>query len=126
MVKTFFTKELSFVLALISLVILYFSGSNPAIKESLLLEGAVFLLIFAVIIYAALGVVHHAELLAYKFGEPYGTMILTLSAVTVPAEFILPEEISVAYNTELVLRLDSPALIVLSSSMVNLPPYFSK
>lgn len=83
MVKTFFTKELSFVLALISLVILYFSGSNPAIKESLLLEGAVFLLIFAVIIYAALGVVHHAELLAYKFGEPYGTMILTLSAVTV-------------------------------------------
>ncbi len=26
---------------------------------------------------------HHAELLAFKFGEPYGTMILTLSAVTV-------------------------------------------
>ncbi len=30
-----------------------------------------------------MGVVHHAEMLAYKLGEPYGTMILTFSAVTV-------------------------------------------
>ncbi len=83
MAKNFFRKELSFALAVISIILLYIFGSNPAIKESLISEGIIFLVIFSVIIYAALGVVHHAELLAYKFGEPYGTMILTLSAVTV-------------------------------------------
>jgi len=42
-----------------------------------------FLLIFAVIIYSALNVAHHAEILAHKYGEPYGTLILTSSAVIV-------------------------------------------
>ena len=42
-----------------------------------------FLVIFAVIIYSSMSVAHHAELLAEKFGEPYGTMILTMSAVIV-------------------------------------------
>ncbi|GGY21034.1 calcium:proton antiporter [Paludibacterium paludis] len=37
----------------------------------------------AIIIAAALRVAHHGELLARRLGEPYGTMILTLSAVTV-------------------------------------------
>ena len=83
MITQFLKKELSFILAVIFLVVLSFFGKSPVLKESLLLEGLIFLLVFSVIIYAALGVVHHAELLAYKFGEPYGTMILTLSAVTV-------------------------------------------
>jgi len=39
--------------------------------------------IFSVIMYAAVNVAHHAEMLAEKYGEPYGTMILTLSAVVV-------------------------------------------
>lgn len=83
MVKKFLRNELSFLLAVITLALLYLFGKSPVIKEYLAVEAVLFMLIFAVIIYAALGVVHHAELLAYKFGEPYGTMILTLSAVTV-------------------------------------------
>src|SRR5712691_11132223 len=39
--------------------------------------------IFLVVVFAALGVVRHAERLAEKYGEPYGTLILTVSAVTV-------------------------------------------
>jgi len=83
MVKKFLRNELSFLLAVITLSLLHLFGKNPIIGEYLIVESILFLLIFAVIIYAALGVVHHAELLAFKFGEPYGTMILTLSAVTV-------------------------------------------
>lgn len=83
MAKNFLRKELSFIIALISLIILSFLGKSPVIKNSLGIEALLFIVVFSVIIYAALGVVHHAELLAYKFGEPYGTMILTLSAVTV-------------------------------------------
>ncbi len=48
-----------------------------------------FVLLFAVIVYAALSVAHHAELLAHKYGEPYGTLILTMSAVLVEIVIIV-------------------------------------
>ena len=37
--------------------------------------------LFVVILLAAFAVVHHAECLAIKLGEPYGTLILTLSVI---------------------------------------------
>lgn len=40
-------------------------------------------LLIAAIVCASLRVAHHAEVLAQKVGDPYGTMILTLSAVLV-------------------------------------------
>lgn len=39
--------------------------------------------LIAVILSVALRVAHHAEILADRYGEPYGTMILTISAVLV-------------------------------------------
>ncbi|WP_426229265.1 calcium:proton antiporter [Pararhizobium sp. DWP3-4] len=45
------------------------------------LAGAA-VLVFAIVL-ASLRVAHHAEVLAAKVGDPYGTMILTLSAVLV-------------------------------------------
>jgi Ca2+:H+ antiporter len=39
--------------------------------------------LIATIILASMRVAHHAEILAIKVGDPYGTMILTLSAVAV-------------------------------------------
>jgi Ca2+:H+ antiporter len=48
-----------------------------------------FLVIFAVIIYSALNVAHHAETLAHKYGEPYGTLILTSAAVLVEIVIIV-------------------------------------
>jgi Ca2+:H+ antiporter len=50
-------------------------GKTPAI-----VAAVVFV---AVIIMASTRVAHHAEVLAHKVGDPYGTMILTLSAVAV-------------------------------------------
>ena len=46
-------------------------------------------ILFVVIIYAAIAVAHHAEMLAEKFGEPYGTLILTFSAVIVEIVIIV-------------------------------------
>lgn len=40
-------------------------------------------LMVAAIVLASMRVAHHAEVLAAKVGDPYGTMILTLSAVLV-------------------------------------------
>ncbi len=41
------------------------------------------LVILAAIIGVAFRIAHHAEVLALRFGEPYGTLILTLAAVSV-------------------------------------------
>ncbi|MDC7682228.1 calcium:proton antiporter [Asticcacaulis sp. BYS171W] len=58
------------------------------------------LALIAVIIMASLRVAHHAEILAEKVGEPYGTMILTLSAVLVEV-VILAIMLSNAHNPTL-------------------------
>jgi Ca2+:H+ antiporter len=43
----------------------------------------VFLWLFAVILWSAICVVRHSGCLAIKLGEPYGTLILTLSAISI-------------------------------------------
>lgn len=42
-----------------------------------------FAVLLSVIIATSMRVAHHAEILAHRLGEPYGTMILTISAVVV-------------------------------------------
>ncbi|KQT11905.1 calcium:proton antiporter [Methylobacterium sp. Leaf399] len=42
-----------------------------------------FVWLFAVILWAAFGVVHEAEEIAYRLGEPLGTLVLTLSIVII-------------------------------------------
>ncbi len=48
----------------------------------------VFVWLFAVILWAAVCVVRHADCLAVKLGEPYGTLILTLSAISIEVVMI--------------------------------------
>nr|WP_275788341.1 calcium:proton antiporter [Rhizobium gei] len=59
-----------------------------AFEETLLETGQIAALAGALalvlaIVFASMRVAHHAEMLAAKVGDPYGTMILTLSAVLV-------------------------------------------
>jgi Ca2+:H+ antiporter len=49
---------------------------------------AVFLWLFAVILWSAICVVRHADCLAIKLGEPYGTLIFTLSAISIEVVMI--------------------------------------
>ncbi len=74
-------KEYGFFLAIAALMGLgyYEHVLSQSVAGNLLGFG----LLFAVIVLAASAVAHHAELLAEKFGEPYGTLILTISAVVV-------------------------------------------
>src|SRR5216110_880629 len=48
----------------------------------------VFLWLFAVILWSAISVVRHADGLAIRLGEPYGTLILTLSAISIEVVMI--------------------------------------
>ncbi|PTB87744.1 calcium:proton antiporter, partial [cyanobacterium G8-9] len=82
-----FSKEYSLFLAIIT----YFGISH--FEHTLVHSTAGNLLgfgiLFVVIIYSAMSVAHHAEMLAEKFGEPYGTLILTISAVIVEIVIIV-------------------------------------
>ncbi len=78
--KDFF-KEYPFFISLITLGV--FIVYEHTFSQTPMGNILGFIILFSVIIYASLAVAHHAEMLAEKFGEPYGTLILTMSAVTV-------------------------------------------
>ncbi len=60
-----------------------FPLEHALIENGALGVGVAFVVIILVIIAVSMRVAHHAEVLAVHFGEPYGTMILTSSAVIV-------------------------------------------
>jgi Ca2+:H+ antiporter len=82
-----FSKEYSLFFAIITYFLI--SHFEHTLVESTVGNLIGFSILFAVIIYAAMSVAHHAEMLAEKFGEPYGTLILTISAVIVEIVIIV-------------------------------------
>ncbi|OIO53647.1 MAG: calcium:proton antiporter [Alphaproteobacteria bacterium CG_4_10_14_0_2_um_filter_63_37] len=73
-------KGLLFALVLLAVL---FPLEHTLLHDGLAMVGAVFALIFAAILIASFRVAHHAEVLAHKLGEPFGTLILTVAAVSV-------------------------------------------
>lgn len=72
----------------IILIAIAMLGVGLALEHSALEHGGVMLwgllgAILAAIIGIAFRIAHHAEVLALRLGEPYGTMILTIAAVSV-------------------------------------------
>ncbi len=53
-----------------------------------LVAGGLFAWLLAVIVWAAFGVVHEAEAIAHRLGEPLGTLVLTLSIVIIEVALI--------------------------------------
>ena len=79
---TFFRREWSLLVAAVALCValplehaIVGAGQPASLTASVLLIAA--------ILFASVRVAHHAETLAERLGEPYGTMVLTLSAVLV-------------------------------------------
>jgi Ca2+:H+ antiporter len=81
--------EVSLIIGLFTAAIFLWSGSR--LVENLEHPGAmgvVFLWLFVAVLWSAISVVRHADCLAIKCGEPYGTLILTLSAITIEVVMI--------------------------------------
>jgi Ca2+:H+ antiporter len=80
----FVLRERAFGLALVTAVAqLLFGGADVDVHTATWRTGVAFLWVFSTILVAAFAVVRHAEALAHRYGEPYGTLILTLSAVAI-------------------------------------------
>ena len=78
-------REEKFLLIAFIVGIIAFAGEHAVLEmgRSAALAAAAILII--AIVAASMRVAHHAEILAIKVGDPYGTMILTLAAVAVEA-----------------------------------------
>src|SRR5262249_27239781 len=95
-------SEFALAIALGTAAIFFSAGSQltEIIAHPVALIG-VFFWLFAVILWAAICVVRHADCLAVKLGEPYGTLILTLSAISVEVVMISTAMLHGANNPEL-------------------------
>jgi Ca2+:H+ antiporter len=74
-------------LATVAIFLVAGSALDELTTHALPLLG-VFVWLFAVILWSAMCVVRHADCLAIKLGEPYGTLILTLSAICIEVVMI--------------------------------------
>ncbi|MDH7639364.1 hypothetical protein [Sphingomonas oryzagri] len=64
------------------------AGKTTMTGAPQLVAVALFGWLFGVIIWSAFGVVHEAEELAERLGEPFGTLVLTLSIVIIEVALI--------------------------------------
>jgi Ca2+:H+ antiporter len=82
-------SEFSLIIGAVTAAIFLWAGSR--LVENLEhpgVMGVVFLWLFVAVLWSAISVVRHADCLAIKCGEPYGTLILTLSAITIEVMMI--------------------------------------
>jgi Ca2+:H+ antiporter len=58
--------------------------------SALTAPGAAFLLVLAAVVFGTVfAAVHHAEVIAHRIGEPYGTLVLTLAVTAIEVSLIL-------------------------------------
>ena len=65
-----------------------FGDQMMADLNNVALSSALFVWLFLVMMWCAFGVVRHADALAELLGEPYGTLILTLSVISIEVALI--------------------------------------
>ncbi|MDX3926827.1 MAG: calcium:proton antiporter [Shinella sp.] len=76
-------KQERFLVFALIVAALTYAGEHQLLSAGRVATLLVSIALIATIILASTRVAHHAEVLAAKVGDPYGTMILTLSAVAV-------------------------------------------
>ena len=82
-------SEFSLIIGAVTAAIFLWAGSR--LVENLEhpgVIGIVFVWLFIAVLWSAISVVRHADSIAIKCGEPYGTLILTLSAITIEVMMI--------------------------------------
>lgn len=100
-----------------------FLGTGDLLVEnlsSLLVLGVVFVWLFGVILWSAISVVRHADCLAIKCGEPYGTLILTLAAISIEVMMISTTMLHGANNPTLARDMMFAVVMIALNGLVGL------
>lgn len=118
---TFIRSEYPLFIGLATVAILFTTGnvlvedlSNP------LVLGVVFVWLFGTVLWSAISVVRHADYLAIKCGEPYGTLILTLAAISIEVMMISATMLHGANNPTLARDMMFAVLMIALNGLVGL------
>src|SRR5437899_5872660 len=85
-----------------------------------LVLGVVFVVLLAAVLWSAVSVVRHADCLAIKCGEPYGTLILTLSAISIEVMMISAARLHGANNPTLARDMMFAVVMIALNGLVGL------
>ena len=121
MLTTFLRSEGAFLFGVLTTVVFYLLAEilvadlTPDLKTF-----ALFAWLFAAMLWCAFGVVRHADCLAEMLGEPYGTLILTISVIAIEVSLI--SAIMVLGENEPTLARDTmfAVLMIILNAMVGL------
>src|SRR5438093_3707338 len=85
-----------------------------------LLVSAIFVVLLAAVLWSAVSVVRHADCLAIKCGEPYGTLILTLSAISIEVMMISAAMLHGANNPTLARDMMFAVIMIALNGLIGL------
>ena len=121
MLSSILRRESPFIAGALTTAVLYTFGerwlhdlSNP------LVFAALFLWVFAVMLWCAFAVVRHADSLAELLGEPYGTLILTIAVIGIEASVIAAIMLSGPDNPVLARDTMLAVIIIVLNGMVGI------
>ncbi len=100
-----------------------FLGAGSRLLENLgnpFLLGLIFLWLFITVLWSAISVVRHADCLAIKCGEPYGTLILTLAAISIEVMMISTAMLHGANNPTLARDMMFAVVMIALNGLVGL------
>jgi Ca2+:H+ antiporter len=101
--------------------VLFFSFQQTlfADLENYPLTIALFVWLFGVMMWCSFGVVRHAEAVAEKLGEPYGTLVLTFSVITIEVALLASIMLHGANNPTLARDAMFATLMIVLNGMVG-------
>ncbi len=102
--------------------ILFYSLCNHFLTtgSSNWVSAGLFLLLFVVMLWSSFGVVRHADGLAEQLGEPYGTLILTLSVISIEVIVISAVMLTGSHNPTLGRDVMFSVLMIVLNGLVGL------
>jgi Ca2+:H+ antiporter len=117
----FARRELPMLVGMATLALSFGIGTGRLTDVgSALQAGLVFAWLFVVILWAAIGVMHHADHLALRLGEPLGTLVLTLSAVSIEVSLIAALALHGAENPTIARDTMFAVLMIILNGLVGI------
>lgn len=114
-------KEAGLIAGLMTLVMfLVFGGGWLSSLSGWFTPLLLFSWLFPIMLWQSFGVVHHADCLAIKLGEPYGTLILTLSVISIEVVMISAVMLTGAQNPELGRDMMFAVLMIALNGLIGL------
>ncbi len=116
----FIRSEYPLFIGLATAAIFFTTGSALVDLSNPFALGIVFLWLFGTVLWSTISVVRHADCLAIKCGEPYGTLILTLAAISIEVMMISAAMLHGANNPTLARDMMFAVLMIALNGLVGL------